>query len=177
MADIVKLAYVEFIASGKRSIRDPECLFFELDTKKVATVIPLDGIARRVTEDDFEQVVRLQRLIHNIPTNAPVIEEERIHVRANQFTICFELDRKIVATVTSPGLVFQAFQILGVVTDPEFRRRGYAKAVCSYLLSSMRELGGTKAILFTGKDNTPAIKCYLELGFRITDRYYFACFE
>jgi predicted GNAT family acetyltransferase len=74
-------------------------------------------------------------------------------------------------------LALEAFQILGVVTDPLFRRRGFAKAVCSHLIATMRDRGAKKAVLFTTPDNAAARKCYLDLGFVITGQYDVAVFE
>ncbi len=172
MADIVKPAYDEFIAAGRQSIRDPEVLFFELTTEDFVPFIPSNGVVRRMTENDVDAVARLLRLLHQAPMEAPLTEEEKIRVRASPNTGCLEVDGNIVAVASTNGLAFQAFQILGVATDPAYRRRGCAKAVCSYLICSMREQGGKQAIIFTEKENSAAINCYLSLGFRITDRYY-----
>jgi predicted GNAT family acetyltransferase len=176
MADMVKPTYDEFIASGRSPTRDPENLFFELATENFVPFISPDGIARRAAEGDVDAVVRLTRILHQTSIDAPLTDEERLRAKSSPITACLEIDGKVVAVASSNGLAIQAFQILGVATDPAYRRKGYAKAVCSFLISSMREQGGRKAILFTGEKNTAAIHCYLDLGFQITDRYYFAEF-
>jgi predicted GNAT family acetyltransferase len=177
MADMVKPAYDEFIASGRRSIGDPEMLFFELTIENCIPIVPSNGVVRRMTEYDVDEVVRLNRILHQIPSDAPITEEERIKVRATPSTVCLEIDGRIVSVASSNGRAIQSFQILGVATDPAYRRRGYAKMVCSALICSMREQGATKAIIFTGKENVAATNCYLGLGFKITDRYYVAQFN
>jgi predicted GNAT family acetyltransferase len=177
MADMVKPAYDEFIAAGEQSLRDPENLFFELSTENFFPYISSEGILRKITENDVDAVARLQRLINKIPLEAPLTEDERRRVQMSPMTVCLEVDGKIVAVASTNGLAIQAFQILGVATDPSYRRRGYAKAVCSFLICAMRELGGRTAILFTGKENVAALHCYLSMGFHITDRYYAPWFK
>ena len=125
----------------------------------------------------MDAAVRLHRLIHSISTEQPITEEERAKIRLSSVTFCMEINEKIVAIASSNGLAISAFQILGVATDPAFRRKGYAKAVCSHLIRHMEQWGAARAIIFTGEENIAARKCYLDLGFQITDRYYAAIFQ
>jgi predicted GNAT family acetyltransferase len=61
-------------------------------------------------------------------------------------------------------------QIGGVYTPPALRSRGYARSVVAGTLLDARERGVTRAILFTGEENAPAITAYRALGFeRIGD--------
>jgi ribosomal protein S18 acetylase RimI-like enzyme len=66
------------------------------------------------------------------------------------------MEGKVVSIASSNGLAIKAFQILGVSTDPDYQRKGYAKAVCSFLISHMQEKGATKAVIFTGEENIAA---------------------
>ena len=176
MAEIIKPIHDDFIASGRCPTHDPEFLFFELETEGFKPLISQDGVVRRMEEGDVESVARLNRLIHQLPMDSPVTAEERAQVAASPMTMCYEIEGQIVAVASSNGLAFHAFQVLGVATHPSYRCRGYAKSVCSALICTMRERGADTAILFTDKNNTAAIKCYLDLGFRITDRYYVSRF-
>ncbi len=177
MPKMIEPAYAEFVASGRKPINPPEKDFFELAMKNFKP-FSLQGISiRPVTDRDVDTVARLQRLIHHVTMDAPITEEERVKVRASDVSFCLEVDEKIVAVANSNGLAIHAFQILGVATDPAYQRRGYAKALCSYLIQFMQKKGAEKAVLFTGKDNVAARKCYLDLGFQITDGYYFGLFE
>jgi predicted GNAT family acetyltransferase len=177
MADVVKPAYDVFVASGKKSTRDPELLFLELSMQNFVPHVFSEGIIRQIRKDDVDRVARLQRLIDNVSADAPLTDEEKSRVLANPMTFCLEVSGKIVAVASSNGLAIQVFQILGVATDPEYRRRGYAKSLCSHLISVMKEQGATKAIVFTGKENIAALQCYSRLGFQLTDRYYCPWFE
>lgn len=177
MADIVKPVYDACVVAGKRSMCDPENLFLELKTDSFVPRIATDGTVRSIRKNDVEQVARLQRLIHGVPLEDPLTDEEKARVFVDPMTVCYEIDGKIVAVASTNGLAITCFQILGVATHPAYRRRGYAKAVCSYLICAMKQLGGSTAIIFTGKDNEAALQCYYSLGFRATDRYYAPWFE
>ena len=177
MACMVRPAYDEFVAQGREPTNAPEKLFFELSLKNFKPYLSQDGTIHPITEQDVDSVALLHRLIHHIPTDQPVTEEERVKVRAYFITFCLEIDGKIAAAASSNGLAIEAFQILGVATDLAFQRRGYAKTVCSQLILYMQKHGGKKAVLFTDDENGAAKKCYLDLGFQITDRYYFGIFR
>ena len=65
----------------------------------------------------------------------------------------------------------EAVQVGGVWTPPEFRRRGYGRAVVAASLLDARAQGVEKAILFTGEGNLAAQRAYTALGFRHTGDY------
>jgi len=79
-------------------------------------------------------------------------------------------------TATTNGLAIEAFQILGVATSPEHRGRGYAQAACAALIRRMQAKGAKRCVLFTGRDNLAAQRCYERLGFRTTATYHLAKF-
>jgi ribosomal protein S18 acetylase RimI-like enzyme len=76
-----------------------------------------------------------------------------------------------VATSGFNAAIREAVQIGGVYTPPEYRRRGYARAVVAASLLDARADGVETAILFTGHDNLPAQKAYVALGFRHIGEY------
>lgn len=122
-------------------------------------------------------MVFLHRYLRLLPKEPPIEESEREQLRAKALTYCLEIDGQIVSTASTNGVINQVFQLLAVTTLPAFQRKGYAKAVCSYL---MRHLQATqqarKAVLFTGYDNIAAQKCYAHLGFQPTKDWYLAEF-
>jgi predicted GNAT family acetyltransferase len=71
-----------------------------------------------------------------------------------------------VSTSGFQAAIGEAVQIGGVYTPPEFRRRGYARAVVATSLLDARAEGVERAILFTGEGNLPAQRAYTALGFR-----------
>ncbi len=62
-------------------------------------------------------------------------------------------------------------QIGGVWTPAALRGRGYARAAVAGALLAARDDGARTAVLFTGKENEPARRAYLSLGFRIIGDY------
>ena len=177
MAEMAKPAYDELLKLGKVALNSPEQLFLELAMENFQPHFTREGIIRSIENRDVDAAVLLHRQIHQQSTEKPITEEERIRIRASSVKFCLEIDGKIVTVANSNGLAIEAFQLLGVSTDPAFQRRGFAKAVCSHLIAHMQKKGAKTAVIFTGADNIAAIKCYMDLGFRVTDRYYIAEFE
>lgn len=70
-----------------------------------------------------------------------------------------------------------AVQIGNVWTPPEFRSRGYARAVVAGALDHARRDGATLAVLFTPEDNAAAIAAYAALGFSPVGEYAMLLFE
>ncbi len=62
-------------------------------------------------------------------------------------------------------------QIGGVWTPVRLRGQGLARAAVAAALLAAREDGAKTAVLFTGKENAPARRAYLALGFRIIGDY------
>ena len=62
-------------------------------------------------------------------------------------------------------------QIGGVWTPPEFRGRGYARAVVAGSLVVARKHGVQRAVLFADPANDAARRAYIYLGFRIVGDY------
>jgi RimJ/RimL family protein N-acetyltransferase len=68
-------------------------------------------------------------------------------------------------------------QVGGVWTPPGLRSRGYGRCVVAGSLLDARAAGVERAILFTDKDNLPARRAYLALGFRVVGEYGFVIFD
>ena len=76
-----------------------------------------------------------------------------------------------VATSGFNAAIREAVQIGGVYTPPQYRRRGYGRAVVAASLLDARAEGVETAVLFTGHDNLPAQRAYAALGFRPIGEY------
>lgn len=87
-------------------------------------------------------------------------------------TWILEADGQPVATSAFNSRIWEAVQIGGVWTPPEFRGRGYARCVVAQSLLDARDEGVQMAILFTDEDNIPAQKAYTSFGFRLAGDYY-----
>lgn len=178
IADCGRFALDEFLKLGYVPKKDPKYAFLELDIKNFHFFDSKEGKVRKVEEKDVDQIVILHRYLHDLPINKPISEDERKRVILSPIKYCLEIDGKIVSSALSNGIVEEAFQILGVVTHPDYRKKGFAKAVCSHLIKNLIDNDNAKkAILFTNYDNVPSLKCYHSLGFKITNEYYYVDFE
>ena len=65
----------------------------------------------------------------------------------------------------------EVVQVGGVFTPSELRGRGHARAVVAGSLLAARAAGVSRAVLFTERENEPARRAYLALGFRVTGDY------
>jgi predicted GNAT family acetyltransferase len=90
-------------------------------------------------------------------------ESERHTAEKRQWVL--EDGGKPVACSAFNTRITEAVQVGGVWTPPEFRGRGYARAVVAASLLDARAAGAGKGILFTGEENLAAQKAYASLGF------------
>jgi GNAT superfamily N-acetyltransferase len=131
---------------------------------------PHEERVRRIEPRDYLQTARLLRLLNHpvkVKGKGPVevSTEELKRIRLNPIRFVLEEENTLACTACTNGLGLSAYQILGVATDPAFRRKGYASAVCAKLMRHMKSLGAKKSVLFTQHTNTAAIHCYEKLGF------------
>ena len=76
-----------------------------------------------------------------------------------------------VARTSFNTVIKEAVQVGGVWTLPEWRNRGYARAVVAHSLLDARKKGASTAILFTPEDNYSAQRAYEALGFERIGSY------
>ncbi len=173
--DIGKQALDELLKLGYKTVNASRNQFMELNIKDFKFSHLNEGEIRNIEKNDVDQVVILFRHLHNEDITKPIREDERKKVELSKVKFCLKVDSKVVATAISNGLCVTTFQVLGVVTDPSYRKRGFAKAICSHLIKYMQDNEKAKhAIIFTGYENIAAQKCYSALGFTKTGDYYFA---
>lgn len=178
IADCGAVAYDEFIKQGKIPEKDPRHVFMEVDPKKFHFFEAEEGTVRPVTEEDIDKIVILHRYLHNEGIETPIQPEERERIRLNPVMFCLEKEGGIACVAVSNGIGKKVFQILGVITHPEYRGKGFAKATCSHLIRYFFEKEhAEKAVLFTEHENVAAIACYRALGFCSTNEYYIANFS
>jgi GNAT superfamily N-acetyltransferase len=80
-------------------------------------------------------------------------------------------DGACLSMATHNARIPDTVQIGGVWTPQQWRGRGYARAVVAGALLAARDDGAKLAVLFTGKENEPARRAYLALGFKIIGDY------
>lgn len=84
-------------------------------------------------------------------------------------------NNQLVAKAALHGKTKNYFQIGGVGTLKEHRRKGYAKEIVSFICQE--NLNTRTGILFTGEDNIAAQKVYQQLGFSKFDKLILATFK
>lgn len=173
-----KPSYEKLISLDYKPVEDPENLFMELDLNKFTPFEIEEANIKTVDEKDIDQVAFLHRYLNSKnPSESKVTKEEREKIRLSKIKYCLKVGDTVVSTAMSNGAFLNTFQILGVVTHPDYRGKGFAKAVCSCLIKDIKDKYGAKhAIIFTGKENIIAKRCYELLGFKVTDEYYLAIF-
>ena len=128
---------------------------------------------RRATIDDVELLIRwrVAYLMETMgDTDSPALWQrsrdsvERMIERRNMWVL--EENGRLQSITAFNTATKEAVQVGGVWTPPEFRSRGYARAVVAASLRDARADGVPKAILFTGDDNVAAQKAYEAIGFR-----------
>ncbi len=92
-------------------------------------------------------------------------------VQAGDVFVLTRADGAILSMATHNARIPDTVQIGGVWTPRDLRGRGYARAVVAGALLAARDDGARLAVLFTGKENEPARRAYLALGFQIIGDY------
>lgn len=82
-------------------------------------------------------------------------------------TFVTEEDGTIVATATAGVRSHHYAQIVGVITDARYRRRGFAAGCLSALCAERFAEGKEAVLLFTEAKNTAAQALYAKLGFTV----------
>lgn len=129
--------------------------------------------ARRLVADDVELATEW-RAAFSVETLAEA-DTEGLH-RRSRATVTNALAQGLtwlledkngqpVSTTSFNATTPEAVQVGGVWTPPEWRNRGYGRAVVAASLLDAREEGVEEAILFTDEANLPAQRAYEALGF------------
>jgi ribosomal protein S18 acetylase RimI-like enzyme len=171
-----KPAYETLLKMKYEPDNDPLQVFMELDHEPDPQ--PHEDRVMLKRPSDHEQIARLMRCFRkDTRPEDPVTEEELRKVRMNDLSYALHVDHRIVSIASTNGIGINAFQLLAVVTHPEHRRHGYARAVCAFLTREMFRKGAARCALFTNPTNEAAVGCYEGLGFRITGDFYVARFK
>ncbi|MGH7142758.1 MAG: GNAT family N-acetyltransferase [Planctomycetota bacterium] len=160
-------------ARGWRVLNDPRQVFMEHEGLPPPTLHRAQ--VRGLTISDHDEVLHLLRWLHaGQDDGRPIEADERRDIEINPERLVLDIGGRIAATAATNGLGIRAFQILGVVTHPALRGRGYGGAVVAALMDRLVRQGARRSVLFTGHDNAPAIRCYERLGFRTTGDFLLA---
>ncbi len=135
---------------------------------------------REITNADFDGLFKLYMQLHDNPF--PVKDErvtalwERILTDKDHHIIVAEVDEKIVSScvcVIIPNLTHgqrpYAF-IENVVTDKDFRKKGYATACLNYAKDIAKRENCYKMMLLTGSKEESTLKFYERAGYNKNDK-------
>lgn len=120
-------------------------------------------VIRKMTLDDFEQVVAIDQLSFSLPWPA---RSFRFELTDNPASRCWvtELDGRVVAMLVA-WLIVDEIHIATIATHPDFRGRGIGKNLLSHALRSAKEEGAVKSFLEVRESNEVAQKMYRSFGF------------
>ena len=123
----------------------------------------LDQITiQRMTDEDLDEVVRLEKICFSDPWNRKCFEEELGHQFCMPLVV--RLDHKIVGYACL-WYVDEQMEIANFAVSPEFRRRGIGRRLMEEVLLESGEKGCTSVILSVRESNLPAKYLYKEFGY------------
>jgi ribosomal-protein-alanine N-acetyltransferase len=133
----------------------------------------MNFMIRKMTLDDVEQVVAIDRVSFSLPWPE---RSFRFELTDNPASRCWvaEVDGKIVGMIVV-WLIVDEVHIATIATHPEFRRQGIAKTLLSYALQHMGSEGAQSSFLEVRASNLAAQDLYRKFGFEesgVRRRYY-----
>ena len=118
---------------------------------------------RRLTKNDFCEVAELSKRTFSDGWSAEMIE---CSFNQNCFLAwVYEVDGKIVSSIATSYL-FDEGEVLFIVTDKEFQRRGIANELLKTALDELSTRGVKEIFLEVRESNLGAIKLYTQNGFK-----------
>jgi predicted GNAT family acetyltransferase len=134
--------------------------FPDLKEARFSTTRDLDALVPACAAMHSEEVG-----IDPLERDAPGYRERIRELIEKKRSIVRVVGRTIVAKCEFSAVTPEAIQLMGVWTDPQYRRQGYARAllreVCGHLARK-----GRSVTLFVNDFNRPAVTLYESLGFK-----------
>ncbi len=123
----------------------------------------MSDIIRKMEIDDLAQVLAIDRLSFSLPWPE---RSFRFEISENPAARCWvlEAEGRVAATMVLWLIVDEA-HIATLATHPEFRRRGYGRAILQHALAAAARQGAQRAYLEVRAGNHPAQAMYREFGF------------
>jgi mycothiol synthase len=155
------------------------CMSQSLDTPLPPPGLP-EGYTVRGCRGEAEVIARATPQYNAFTNTIPFV---RYVQRFRQFMQSSVYDPELDVVAVSPGGQIGAFCIVWpdpvnkvglfepVGTHPDYQRRGLGKAVMSDSLRRLKDRGMERAIVCTTAENTPGIRLYEAVGFRIINRF------
>ena len=130
-------------------------------------------IIRKMTIDDIEQVIAIDRMSFSLPWPE---RSFRFELTDNPASRCWvaEMDGKLVGIIVVWLIVDEA-HVATIATHPDFRRQGVAKKLLSHALRELSYEGAQSSFLEVRASNVVAQEMYRKFGFEesgVRPRYY-----
>lgn len=145
------------------------------ELRNVADLEYPSGGMRIAEEKDAQKVAEMhnamrQELVAQ-PGNAATVESALKTIR-QQRTFFWVVDGEVVSITNAVRPQIKGICISGVYTPPEFRRRGYARALVAEVSKEMLCRGFELTNLFTDLANPTSNKIYQEVGYKAVCDYH-----
>ncbi len=133
----------------------------------------MNVIIRKMTLEDIEQVIAIDRVSFSLPWPE---RSFRFELTDNPASRCWvsEVDGKIVGLIVV-WLIVDEVHVATIATHPEFRRQGIAKNLLSHALQHMSTEGAQSCFLEVRASNLAAQEMYRKFGYEesgVRRRYY-----
>ena len=130
-------------------------------------------IVRKMTMDDIEQVLAIDRVSFSLPWPE---RSFRFELTDNPASRCWvaEMDGKLVGMIVA-WLIVSEVHVATLATHPDFRRQGIAKKLLAYTLRELRNEGAQSSFLEVRASNFAAQEMYRKFGYEesgVRPRYY-----
>lgn len=133
----------------------------------------MNMIIRKMTIDDIEQVISIDRISFSLPWPE---RSFRFDLTDNPASRCWvaEIDGKVVGTIVA-WLIVDEVHVATIATHPDFRRLGVARKLLAHTLQHLKEEGAQSSFLEVRASNFAAQEMYRKFGYEesgIRPRYY-----
>jgi ribosomal protein S18 acetylase RimI-like enzyme len=128
-------------------------------------------VIRSFTETDEDQVIQLWRDVFpdNPPWNVPKADIERKRTVQRELFLVADLNSRVIATVMAGFDGHRGWAHL-VAVHPDYRRRGFGRAMMIEAEKKLREIGCTKINLQVRATNHEVVTFYETLGYKVEER-------
>ena len=112
----------------------------------------------------------MHRFFEELDSSKRLSNKEKKRIRPNEHFL-IKMDKKIVSICNLHATSENYAQLGGVLTLPEYRNHRLATKCVSMFCKKYFEKGFNTIILFTSKENIPAIKVYKKIGFKNAENF------
>jgi ribosomal-protein-alanine N-acetyltransferase len=120
-------------------------------------------ILRKMTLDDVEQVVAIDKMSFSLPWPTSSFHFELTENPASRCWVA-ESDGRIAAMLVA-WFIVDEIHIATIATHPDFRKQGLGKKLLSFTLQSAKDEGAVGSFLEVRESNEAALMMYRKFGY------------